>query len=85
MSDESNRIKPDEEDDGRSPFAIAMDWTSRITAISMEMVLPTLGGLWLDHRLGTQPLFLVVGAMIGFSIAMSSLVRLGKQGPKQKP
>jgi hypothetical protein len=33
-------------------MAIAMQWVARITASGMMMVLPGLGGLWLDDRLG---------------------------------
>jgi ATP synthase protein I len=86
MFNKPYRKKPTEEDDGRSSFAVAMEWTSRITAISMEMILPTLGGLWLDQRWQTRPLFLVLGGILGFSIAMTSLLQLGKsrkQGRKE--
>ena len=32
---------------------------ARITAVALEMVLPGLAGLWLDHRFGTSFLVLV--------------------------
>lgn len=34
-----------------------------------------LGGVWLDGRLGTLPLFTVLGAFIGFAGALTSLLR----------
>ena len=64
--------------DDRVPLAIAMEWTSRITTISLEMVVPALAGYWLDQRLGTRVLFLIVGAILGFSTALLSLLRLTK-------
>ena len=35
----------------------------------MEMAVPTLGGYWLDRRLGTLPLFVCLGALVGVAIA----------------
>jgi len=84
MADESNSMKPDE-DNERSPFAMAMEWTSRITAISLEMVLPPLLGLWLDQRWQTRPWLLILGAILGFCTGMMSLLQLGKQERKPKP
>ena len=72
--------------DDRPPFALAMEWTSRVTAISLEMVLPALIGYWLDQRLGTSVLFLVLGVMLGFVTALLSLLRLTRPpGPNHPP
>jgi ATP synthase protein I len=62
--------------DGRSPYALAMEWTSRITTISLEMVVPPAVGYWLDRRLGTGVLFLIFGMIAGFTTAIISLVKL---------
>lgn len=62
----------------RPPLVTAMEWTSRITTISLELVLPILGGYWLDHRLGTRVLFVIVGVILGFSASLWSLLRLVK-------
>jgi F0F1-type ATP synthase assembly protein I len=64
-----------------SPFAAAIQWTSRITSIALEMTLPAFLGFWLDRQLGTVFVFLVVGAVAGFITAMLSLVRLGRRKP----
>jgi F0F1-type ATP synthase assembly protein I len=64
--------------DDRSPFALAVEWTSRITTIALEMVLPALGGFWLDQWLGTQAVFLILGALFGFAAAMWQLIQLTK-------
>ena len=74
-----------DEHDDRSPYAQAMELTSRITSISLELVVPVLIGYWLDQRLGTHVLFLVVGVILGFVTATLSLVRLAKSSDDEPP
>jgi F0F1-type ATP synthase assembly protein I len=62
--------------DDRSPVAIAYQWATRIMVVSLEMVLPGLAGYWVDQRLGTVCLFLVVGLLLGCTTAVVHLVRL---------
>ena len=62
--------------DDRSPMAKAMDWASRIIAISLEMVLPGVGGHWLDGKTGTSPLFLLLGFALGATLAGMQLKRM---------
>jgi len=53
----------------------------------MEMVLPGLVGLWIDRRLGTKAIFLMLGVALGFSSGLLHLIRLGqpsRSGRKQK-
>jgi F0F1-type ATP synthase assembly protein I len=66
----------DESDDDRSPWALAMEWASLVTTIGMEMVLPTLGGFALDRWLGTLPIFLLIGAVLGFALGLLHLLKL---------
>ena len=47
------------------PMGRAMNWVSRILAVVGVMVLPGLGGQWLDERWGTKFL-----ALIGFALGM---------------
>ena len=49
--------------DKLSPYAAAMEWVVRITAVGLEMVLPGLAGQWVDQRLGTSS-FRAVGVRI---------------------
>jgi F0F1-type ATP synthase assembly protein I len=72
-----------EQRDDRSPYALAYQWSARITTISLELVIPVLAGYWLDHRLHLLPLFLILGAILGFVTATLSLVRLTK--PPRRP
>ena len=53
------------EEDTRSPSAKAMAWVSKITTISVMLVLPALGGYYLDQYLGTVALFLFLGMLVG--------------------
>ena len=72
--------------DDRSPYATAMQWTSRITTISLEMIVPTTVGYYLDQRWGTGVIFLALGAILGFVTALLSLLSLTKpRGPDRPP
>lgn len=62
--------------DRRSPLTLAMEWVSRITTISLEMVLPGLLGAWVDQRWNTLPVFLVLGVILGMTTGILHLVRL---------
>ncbi len=65
--------------DDRSPLAIAMEWSARLMGISLEMALPAGGGVWLDLRLGTSPVFVILGAMLGFAVGMFHLMQIARQ------
>jgi len=60
----------------RSPTARAAQWASRIMTVSLEMVLPGLAGYWLDKKLGTKVLFMLLGFAIGCTAAVLHLIQL---------
>ncbi len=62
--------------DGRSSIALAWGWATRIMTISLEMVLPGLAGYWLDQKLGTKALFMLIGFVLGSAAAMMHLLHL---------
>jgi len=66
----------DDSPDQRPPLVVAAEWTSRVTTISLEMVLPGLIGFWIDRQLGTVMVFLVLGVIVGMTAGMIHLVRL---------
>jgi hypothetical protein len=53
-----------------------MEWVSRITTVALEMVLPGLGGLWLDRRWGTEPYIGLLGFALGMILAFWHLLRM---------
>ncbi len=50
-------------------------WVSRITAVALMMVLPGLGGWWLDRWLGVA-FFSVLGFGLGLLVGLGYLVAL---------
>jgi hypothetical protein len=69
-------------------MAAAMEWVSRIITVSFEMVLPGLGGKWLDDRWGTNFLALV-GFALGLTVGIWHLLQmtraLNSKGGKSPP
>lgn len=63
----------------RSPLTVAMEWSSRLTTIALEMVLPGLLGYWVDQKLGTGILLLVLGVAVGFAAGLWSLIKLTRK------
>lgn len=50
---------------GRS-MSEAMMWVSKITSSCIAMVLPGIGGMWLDKKFGTTPVCSLV--LLGFGL-----------------
>ena len=71
--------------DRRPPIAVAIQRASQITTIGFEMVLPAVGGYWLDRRWGTDPWLLIVGVILGFVISMYHLLQLVGMLPGTRP
>ena len=46
--------------------------------VSLEMVLPGLAGYWLDTRLGTKFVFMLIGFAVGGTAALMHLLHLTK-------
>jgi F0F1-type ATP synthase assembly protein I len=44
--------------------------------VALEMVLPGLAGYWLDQRLGTLVLFMLIGFALGSTAAAVHLMRM---------
>lgn len=65
--------------DDRSVLAKAYEWAWRIIAVSLVMVLPGVAGYWIDTKLGTVCLFLVVGLGIGGFAASRMLMQIARE------
>lgn len=70
--------------DDPSPIAVAYLWASRIIVVALEMVLPGLAGYWLDQRLGTVVLFMLIGFVLGSTAAIIHLVQVTRPDTKHK-
>jgi hypothetical protein len=72
--------------DERSPVALAYQWATRIMVVAMMMVLPGLAGHWVDEKLGTVVLFLLVGLGLGCTAAALQLMHIirSENHPKSK-
>ena len=70
--------------DDRSAAAKAAAWASRIMTISLEMVVPGLVGYWLDTKLGTKFVLMLVGFVLGFTAAIKHLLHLTQKNAMQE-
>lgn len=70
-----------------SPLSAGIGWAYRITSVSLEFVLPTVGGYYLDRSLGTSPTFTLAGAVLGLLVGFVHLIQLARQAssPGSKP
>jgi F0F1-type ATP synthase assembly protein I len=69
--------------DDRPPMVVAMRWVQQITSIAIEMAVPAFLGPWADKHWGTEPWFVGIGAVLGFSVAMVHLLALAKQSNRR--
>ena len=61
---------------GRSGWVLAAQFVGIGWYIAAAIIGPTLGGVWLDGRAGTSPLFLLVGLLLGVTTAFYGTYRL---------
>ena len=70
--------------DDQSPAAKAYQWSTRIMVVALEMVLPGLAGHWLDDRLGTHVLFMLLGFSVGGTAAVFHLIHMTRAEASRK-
>ena len=63
-------------------MTLAIEWSTRLMTIGLEMALPAAAGYWLDLRVGTPPVFVILGAVLGFTTGMFHLMQIARQGSK---
>jgi ATP synthase protein I len=66
----------------RDPLALAVEWVTKITTVALEMVLPAIGGGYLDQRWGTK-YWTLIGLVLGLVVGMWHLLQMTKQ-PKHR-
>ncbi len=62
--------------DDRAPFAKALDVASQITAICLTLAFLIVGGIVVDHWIGTTAVFTALGTLLGLFAAGHQLMRL---------
>ncbi len=55
---------------------IAGQWVTRLITVALEMVLPGLLGYWIDQRLGTSFVFMLLGFGGGLTLGVWHLIRM---------
>ena len=81
------QMLPTEDDKyGVNSMAEATKWVSVVTSFVGVMIVPALGGIWLDNLLGAKFVFTILGAIFGFVGGMYSLlnmIKANKAGARQ--
>lgn len=60
-----------------------MEWVARVTTIALEMALPPLAGNWADGHFGTEPVLVIVGAVLGLTCGVWYLARMTVPAPDE--
>jgi F0F1-type ATP synthase assembly protein I len=55
--------------------ALSLAWNLSWTML-FSLLLPLLGGIWLDKKLNTEPLFILIGAVLGIMAATVGVARM---------
>lgn len=66
----------------RSPLSVGIEWASRITTLGFEFSLPAFLGHYVDLRLGSNPVGLLIGMVLGFTVGMLHLLRIARDSSK---
>ncbi len=63
-------------EDHRSATAKAVDIASRLITVSLCLVLPIVGGFYLDQQFGTVALFVVLGLLFGMAASGWQMMKM---------
>ncbi len=66
----------------RSPLSVGIDWASRITTLGFEFALPAFLGHFIDRRMGSAPVGLLAGMVLGFVVGMLHILKIAKGSSK---
>lgn len=59
-------------------MALGIVWDIGL-AVAIPTVVSALGGRWLDTRLGTSPLFILLGLFLALAVSGVLVVRMGRK------
>ncbi len=68
--------------DSRSPISVGIEWSAKISTIGFEFAVPALFGHFLDRQFGSNPIGLLVGMVLGFSVGMLHILRIARDASK---
>jgi ATP synthase protein I len=69
-------------DEGPSPMSVGIGWAARVSTLGLEFGLPAILGHVLDVKIGTNPVGLLVGMVLGFVVGMMHILRIAKDSSK---
>ena len=76
---------PEIDEDDRSAVARGMSLSFQVLALAMSGAVPGLVGFWIDQKIGTRFLLLIVGLIVGFALMAYQLIYLVRRlAPKDK-
>lgn len=67
--------RPDRPEGNKRPDSGSLRYAGLGLQLAVALVLGVLGGQWLDRKVGTDGVFAIVGAFVGFGATMYSLIR----------
>ena len=70
------------ENDSRSPLSVGVEWAAKISSLGLGMGLPVLLGYFIDTKLGSRPVGLLSGSILGFLVLMVNILKLARQTPR---
>ena len=62
-----------------SPLAVGYMWSTRIITLSVEMGLIVLAFYWLDRKLSTAPLFIIIGSLLAVTLFIVKITAMTKK------
>lgn len=62
-----------------SPLAVGYMWSTRIITLSVEMGLIVLAFYWLDRKLSTAPLFIIIGSLLAVTFFIVQITAMTKK------
>lgn len=78
MNEISNGHRDPEKDNSPTPLT-AGRWSAVGIQIGVSVALGAFGGMWLDDRFGTDPLFVLLGIFLGLTAVFIDIYRLMKK------
>jgi ATP synthase protein I len=68
----------------RSPLSKGLELASTLSTLGFEFGLPPLLGHYLDQRLGSAPVGVLVGMILGFTIGIMHVLRVARDSTRSK-